>query len=349
MEGVEMSEMQQKIQNHLEKLDRLLANKEHLLVVVHNNPDPDAIASAVALGYLAEKRMGTELSIAFGGTIGRAENREMIRKLKIHMKQINRINFDRYDCIALVDTQPGAANNSFPLQKKVHIVIDHHQKQPYKKVELLLIEPMIGATATLLVELLRASESDVPSDLATAIAYAILTETQNLRRGASRRDIEAYLSVYINANMRTLAEITLPKLPRSYYVILAKTLDRAYVYRNMICAHMGNVTSPETVPEMADFLLRLERMSWSLCSGRFKDKLIISIRSTNPDAHADELIKKLAFDHNTVGGHEMIAGGYISLQEGTNQELMELEIRLSREFSKQLGYDGAHWEYLLEA
>jgi len=342
-----MSEKEHETNKHLENVDSILKNKKHLLVVVHNSPDPDAIASAVALGYLAEKRRGIEVSIAFGGTIGRAENREMIRKLKIHMKQINRINFDKYDCIALVDTQPGAANNSFPQKKKVHMVIDHHPRRSHNKVELEIIEPKIGATATLLIELLGEGEIDIPSDLATALAFAILSETQNLRREATGRDIEAYLSVYINANIRTLAEITLPKLPRSYYVVLAKTLERAFVYRNMICAHIGNVLSPETVSEMADFLLRLERMSWSLCSGRFKDRLIISVRSTNPDAHADELIKSLAIDRNTVGGHEMIAGGYIPLQEGTNQELMELQVQLSREFAKQLGYEGAHWEYLL--
>ena len=155
--------------------------------------------------------------------------------------------------------------------------------------------------------------------------------------------------MYINSNIRTLAEITLPKLPRSYYVILAKTLDRAYVYRNIICAHIGDIQSPEIVSEMADFLLRLERISWCLCSGRFKDRMIISVRSTNPDAHADELIKSLATDPNTVGGHEMIAGGYIPLQEGTNQELMELQVQLSREFAQQLGYGGAHWRSLLSS
>lgn len=344
-----MYQKENEVEETLAIVDKILKNKNHLLIIVHNSPDPDAIASAVALGYLAEERQNIEVSIAFGGTIGRVENREMIRKLKIHMKQINRINFDKYDCIALVDTQPGAANNSFPQKKKAHIVIDHHPRRPTFKVELECIEPKIGATATLLIEWLRASKIDIPSDLATALAYAILSETHNLGRVATRRDIEAYLSVYINSNIRTLAEITLPKLPRSYYILLAKTLDRAYVYRNMICAHIGTIQSPEIVAEMADFLLRLERVSWSLCSGQFKDQLILSVRTTNPDAHADELIKSLATDPNTVGGHEMIAGGYIPLQEGTNQELMELQVRLSREFAQRLGYGGAQWRSLLSS
>jgi nanoRNase/pAp phosphatase (c-di-AMP/oligoRNAs hydrolase) len=343
-----MNESDEKRSKTLESVDRILDGKEHLLVVVHNSPDPDAIASAVALGYLAEKRREIDVSIAFGGSVGRAENREMIRKLKIHMKQINRINFEKYDCIALVDTQPGAANNSFPNDRKAHIVIDHHPRRPHLKAAFDLVEPEIGATSTILIEWLRMSEIEIPADLATALAYAILSETQNLGREASRRDVEAYLSVYIKSNIRILAEITLPKLPRSYYLALAKTLERAYVYRNLIYAHIGDIPASEIVAEMADFLLRHERIGWSMCTGRFKEKLIISIRTMNPDAHADELIKSMVSDSNNVGGHEMIAGGFIPLQEGTNQEVMEIQVKLSREFAEKLGHPKAHWRSLFE-
>jgi len=342
-----MNDKENRIIKLLEAFDRILENKEHLLVVVHNNPDPDAIASAVALGYLAEKRRDIEVSIAFGGTVGRAENQEMIRKLKIQMKQINRINFEKYDCIALVDTQPGAANNSFPEGRKAHIVIDHHPRRPHFKAGIEQIEPEAGATSTMLIEWLKTGNIDIPTDLATALAYAILSETQNLGREATRQDIEAYLYVYIKSNIRTLAEITLPRLPRSYYLALSKTLARAHVYRNLIYAHIGDVPSSEIVAEMADFLLRHERIGWSLCTGRFKEQLIISIRSTNPEARADELVKSIVPDPNTVGGHEMIAGGYIALGDGTNQELMEHQVQLSREFARRLGYERAHWRPLL--
>jgi nanoRNase/pAp phosphatase (c-di-AMP/oligoRNAs hydrolase) len=342
-----MDEKENRIIKLLNEFDMILENKKHLLVVVHNNPDPDAIASAVALGYLAEKRWNIEASIAFGGTVGRAENQEMIRKLKIQMKQINRINFDKYDCIAIVDAQPGSANNSFPEGQRAHIVIDHHPRRLHLKAVIEQIEPEAGSTSTMLIEWLKAGKVDIPSDLATALAYAILSETQNLSREASRRDIEAYLYVYIKSNIRKLAEITLPRLPRFYFSALSKTLASAHVYRNMIYSHIGDILSPEIVAEMADFLLRLERIGWSMCTGRFKEQLIISIRSTNPEARADELVKSIVPDPNTVGGHEMIAGGYIALKDGTNQELMELQVQLSRKFARVLGYEKAHWKHLL--
>jgi nanoRNase/pAp phosphatase (c-di-AMP/oligoRNAs hydrolase) len=47
---------------------------DSLLILTHNNPDPDAIASAVALNFLLANKLGVESHIAYEGIIGRAEN-----------------------------------------------------------------------------------------------------------------------------------------------------------------------------------------------------------------------------------------------------------------------------------
>ena len=44
------------ISEYMEKVDRLMKDANHLLIVVHTNPDPDAIATASALKYLVGKR-----------------------------------------------------------------------------------------------------------------------------------------------------------------------------------------------------------------------------------------------------------------------------------------------------
>ena len=103
---------------NLDEFEKKLSQCRQLLIIVHNNPDPDAIASAEALRFLVENRSGVKVSIAYGGYIGRAENREMVRQLGIRLKQFNRIRLGNYDCIALVDTQPGAGNNSLPATVK---------------------------------------------------------------------------------------------------------------------------------------------------------------------------------------------------------------------------------------
>jgi nanoRNase/pAp phosphatase (c-di-AMP/oligoRNAs hydrolase) len=336
----------------LDELDRLLCGDVRLLVVVHDNPDPDSIAAAAALSYLADKRYGVKAAIAYGGIIGRAENQAMVRKLRLHLKRINRIRFENYTRIAIVDTQPGSANHSLPAGTHCHIVIDHHPRRPNLEADLAWIDPEIGASATLLVEWLEDSRLEIPTHLATALAYAISSETENLGREASRRDIQAYFKVFIRSSMRKLSEIIHPSLPQCYFQAVARTLGRAELSRNLICAHLGEVHVPDIVPEMADFLLRHERIRWSLCTGTFKEELIVSIRSSNPKAKAGNLVRRLFAGRiqsglNKVGGHDMSAGGRIPLKDFREKSLAHLEKGLSRDFSQFLGKASNGWKPLL--
>ncbi len=335
------------IKKELHEIKKVLKGASHLLIIVHNNPDPDAIASAAALAYLVDKKFGLISSIGYGGNIGRAENLEMVRKLNIHMKRMNRISMKKYDRIALVDTQIGAGNHALAEKTTCDIVIDHHPKRGKEKARLEVIKPKIGVSSTILVEWLQYSELEVPPDLATALSYAIASETQSLGRETTQRDIQAYLSVYTRSSMRKLAQIMYPKLNRAYFKTLDKALHNAFIYRHLLYSHLQDVPAAEIVSEMADFLLRLERISWIMCTGRLKDQLIIAVRSSNPNARAGELVKSLVSNSRTVGGHDMIAGGYVQLEKGKKQELMEMEINMTRKFAQQQGYENVEWKSLL--
>jgi len=336
----------------LSELDKVLKGRERLLIVIHDNPDPDAIASSAALSYLAQKRYETKVTIAYGGIIGRAENQAMVRKLKLPMKKIKGLDFRHFHRIAIVDTQPGSANHSLPHEVDCHIVIDHHPLRPHLKTDLALIEPGLGASATLLIEWLEDAHLEIPSNLATALAYAISSETQNLGRETSRRDVQAYFKVFIRSSMRKLAAIIHPTLPRIYFQSMARTLERTQIFQNLICAHMGEVHVPDVVPEMADFLLRYERAHWALCTGVFNKELIISIRSSNPKAKAGNLVRRLFTGQitcglNKVGGHDMAAGGRIALSDFIEKDLGKLENLLSREFAQLMSRKEASWKPLL--
>lgn len=324
-----------------------MGGKEHLLVVIHNNPDPDAIMSGEALRHLVTTRFGVDVSVAYGGYIGRAENRALVRKLGIHLKQFRRIRLAKYDVVACIDTQPGAGNNLLSARSRCNIVIDHHPALSSTrdgKAELVVLEPDLGGTATILVEWLNAADIQIPTDLATGLAYAISSETQNMGRETTRADIDAYLSVYVRASLPKLSQIMLPKLPRSYFVEIARALRHARVYRNLICSHLKEVDAIEVVAEMADFLVRHERISWSLCTGRFDDKLILSLRSTNESAQAHKVIRQLVGSETMAGGHGMTAGGYVPL-EGDGDAM---ETRFEAGFAELMGYDTADWKPLLE-
>src|SRR5690349_2245202 len=82
-----------------------------LLVLTHDYPDPDSIASAAALKFIAETVFKIRCDIAYGGVIGRTENREMVSRLKVPIRPLKKTEMARARNVALVDTQPAFRNN----------------------------------------------------------------------------------------------------------------------------------------------------------------------------------------------------------------------------------------------
>ncbi|HEQ72153.1 MAG TPA: phosphoesterase [Spirochaetia bacterium] len=335
-------------QDIIKGFDALFTDDNHLLIVIHNNPDPDAIAAASALKFLVEQRYRAEASITYGGGIGRAENRVMAKKLKIKMKQLARIKISKYDRIAFIDTQPGAANHSLPPGRDVHIIIDHHPRRRDTRANVVVIRPEIGATASILTQILRSCGLELTSVLATALSYAISSETQNMKREASRVDLDAYLWVYMKSNMRALGEIIHPKLHHSHFETLLKALHNALLFRNLICLHLGEIPQPEIVSEMADYFLRRERIGAVFATGRFKDSLIVSLRSANAKYNAGKLIKRIVNNTITVGGHDQVAGGFVPIIKMRKEEVAQLEEKLSASFARSMGYETFEWKKMME-
>lgn len=95
----------------LDQLLQLLADAAHVLILPHNDPDPDAIASALGLRYLLSQRLGLEAQVAYQGIIGRAENKTLVRYLGRPLRQLAEADLRRATHLILVDTQPGTGNN----------------------------------------------------------------------------------------------------------------------------------------------------------------------------------------------------------------------------------------------
>src|SRR5438445_8247453 len=96
------------------------------LVLTHDNPDPDSLASAMGLAHLLERRTGLEATVGYGGIVGRAENRAMLRVLDVPAVPVARLEVEEFDLLALVDTQPDVGNHSLPPRYLPDIVVDHH-------------------------------------------------------------------------------------------------------------------------------------------------------------------------------------------------------------------------------
>lgn len=329
----------EEIRQSLERMEEALKGVRRLIVLTHDNPDPDCVSSAITLAYIAKNKFKIPAVVKYSGMVGRAENRAMIRVLGLRMAPIADADFKRAGTgFALVDMQPGTGNSSFPGNRKAAIVIDHHPMRDTTKAEFADVRTGYGATATILTEYLLESGLEIPSKIATALSYGISSETQNLGREASPNDIEAYLALFPLSNKKFLASIEHPRLSRDYFITLNRALHHTFIYKNAVATTLGEISNPDFVPFIADFMLRLERMTWSICLGRFKDRIVVSIRTTNVKGEAGRFLRRLIGKRGTAGGHGMIAGGQVVCATMEHDRCVAIEDDLVRDFLKKLGY-----------
>ena len=168
-----------------------------------------------------------------------------------------------------------------------------------------------GATSTILTEYLRESRLDVDHKIATALFYGITAETQDLGREATPADIEAAHFLYPHANKRRLAKIENARVPREYFRVFREAIDKAVLYGDRaVISVLGDVQYPDMVAEVADFLLRLDQVDWAAAIGTFEGCLHCSIRTTERDVNAGEILQRV-LGSKLAGGHDQIAGGRI--------------------------------------
>lgn len=322
---------------HARRLVKLLREKgkslSPLTILTHDHPDPDALASAWALAHLAQNLGKIRTRIVYGGVIGRAENRAMAEKLDVPARPLRKGELAGIPHLALVDTQPPFKNNRCPPRRIPDLIVDHHPRHPDTQADLVLIDEGVGATTTVLVEALQAAGLRVPRRLATGIVYGIGSETQNLGRDTTPRDLAAYQEYFPKANMSALWRISYPQRSEDFFRTLARGTRNAFVCGRVVGTHLGPVETPDRVAQLADMMLTLEGMRWSVVTARYNGRLHVSLRANDPAAEAGRLLKRLLGGGNRGGGHAMIAGG--SVEVGANPSELawrEAEDKVTKDF-----------------
>jgi nanoRNase/pAp phosphatase (c-di-AMP/oligoRNAs hydrolase) len=317
-----------------------------LVILPHDNPDPDALASAAAIKYLAATLLRKEAHIALGGIVGRAENRAMLTYLTITLVPVSEVCFGGDTRVVLVDTQPGRPNNSLPERVVPAAVIDHHPAYDrYEGVGFLDLREQYGATSTIVTEYLRDSKLAPEPKIATALFYGIAAETQDLGREATAADIEASHFLYPYTNKRRLAKIENARVPREYFRGFREGIERAVLYDRVVVSVLGEIQYPDMVAEVADFLLRLEQVEWAAALGIFGSCLHCSIRTTDREVNAGDLLQRV-LGSKSAGGHDMIAGGRIHVGENPAERERAVDAVRAR-LLRALGVDAARGEPLV--
>ncbi len=292
-----------------------------MLIQTHDNPDPDCLGSAVALRHLVARYAGIPADVVHGGTVGRSENRAMLRLLRIRPLRAAHVDYSRYDLVCVVDTQPVTGYASLPEGQTVHVVFDHHPLRAEIPGALLVeVDEGAGSTCTLVGEMMLANGVPVGQEVATALAFGIKAETLDLGRETSSRDEAVYTALYPLANRRLLARIERESAPPAYFREFSRALRSARVHDHVVVSDVGEIGGPDIVPEAADFLLRLQGMRWSCVMGTVGDRLHVSLRAASARQRAGSRLRRVLRGMGSAGGHGSMAGGQIPLTGMTPEE-----------------------------
>ncbi len=338
------SETQQK----LESLINVVRDEERVLILMHDNPDPDSIASAIGLQYLLGNLAAKPSVIGYSGIVGRAQNRAMLKHLGIKLCSMSRISLEDYPCVALVDTQPGTGNNVLPAVIRPTIVFDHHPFRPAsRKVPYRAIKPKYNVTASIITEYLIASKLEFDSYLATALFYAIKSETEGLSREVGKVEARLRLFLYPHVDQKLLANIENARVSRDYFKVIHSALEHCLIYNDVVIADIPSVSSPDIVAEVADLLMRLERISWGFSLAAYDGDIVMSARTTDRSKDAGTLIRAAVGDWGAAGGHEMMAGAKINVKDKSQAKKRAIVRRLIQRLLELTGNQSARGEKLI--
>lgn len=307
-----------------------------LNILTHDNPDPDALASGAALAALLNA-WGIKTCLFYSGLIARAENKAMLDLLIPYWTPLQSYSeLPAAAGLALVDTQPGAGNNSLPDGIIPKIVIDHHSPvaSGLEGVEFIDIRTEIGATSSMVYQYLEAAGVEVESKLATAIFYGIKTDTRGLSRGSSEVDQEVYLKLLRKIDHRKLSQVEQAGLPRQYFQAINHGLESTVLFGRVVVAYLRTLHRPDFVAEMADLLIRMEGIRAALVMGSHTNMFYVSLRTAPYEQDAGLLIQKVIAPYGKAGGHGVVAGGQVQL-EGKNVD--EVARSVQQEFLSLMG------------
>jgi nanoRNase/pAp phosphatase (c-di-AMP/oligoRNAs hydrolase) len=320
-------------QRRLARLRKAIGHARRVLVLTHDNPDPDALSSAWALrALLRHGAPRRTVEIAYGGLIGRPENRAMVKQLAIPLLAIERLALDRYDGFALVDSQPETGNNSLPVERTPDIVIDHHPlREETRAAKFHDVRPRYGATATILGEYLDAAGARIDRALATALFFGVKSETLDLSRETTPKDVAFYRRLIDRVDRALLSRIEHAPLSPNYLDWLRTAIDATERHGKLAIATVGALDYPDRVAEFADIAIRLGGIEWVVVVGRFEEALYLSVRTTRQRG-AGQMVRKIVGELGKAGGHGSMAGGKVPIAGGRTAGYLELELaRRARE------------------
>jgi nanoRNase/pAp phosphatase (c-di-AMP/oligoRNAs hydrolase) len=289
------------------KLKTMVRENDTLAVLIYGSPDPDAVASAMALREILNqtKPLAKCVFVATEPVI-RYQNAEFIREMKVEIEMLDKIDLREFRLIAIVDAQPTFFGEALG-ELKPQIVLDHHPCKSTWHASLADVRPSYGALSTIMTEYLLAARVRIPKRLYTALLYGIRSDTVNFERDVSLEDIGAYYLTFSRANRQLIRRIELNQIPERFLKYFDYACQRKRRYRDRVIVFLGTVESPDACVQVADFFLRVINVFYVIIAGIVKERLVIIFRGDGYRQDCGAIARKSFGIFGTAGGHRSAA------------------------------------------
>lgn len=314
----------------LRRFMALFAGEDHVLIPI--NADPDAIASAMAVKRLLWRKVAS-VTISNINQIERPDNLTMIRLIGVSLLPWEQIDPAGYTQVVMVDSQPDHHERFGGLNPIA--VIDHHPVGTPLRVPYMDIRPAYGATASMMVEYLRAARITPSTKLASGLYYAIKTDTSNFERQTLVEDLNAFQFVFRHSNIALARRIESAEMRLDFLKYFKRALDILRIRSGRAFVHLDAVNNPDVCVQIADFLMRIDSVSWSIVSAVCKQKLVVILRNDGIRKNAGRLAQQAFQRLGSAGGHKSAARAEVSL-EALDAAVVANAARLARWVTVQI-------------
>jgi nanoRNase/pAp phosphatase (c-di-AMP/oligoRNAs hydrolase) len=311
------------------RLDRLVEllkqAPDEVFLQPHNVPDPDAIASCAGLKALLALR-GVTTAIVYDRDIEKVDSLKMLELFGVEMRLAKDVaTLGEEDWGVLVDGQKGGGNLTDLATDEV-ACIDHHEYRGNQGYRFEDVRTTVGACSTIIAEYWFENGYEPPRQIATALLFGIMKDTDGMTRGVSDLDIEMFYRLFHFADVSLIKRLNGSQLKMSDIESYAEAFRGVEVYGNI---GFMRLDSPDDslLGAAGDIILSLDTVDVVVSWSHRPNGIKLSVRSEDPKVKANVLVRGIVEGMGFGGGHDHMAGGFIPADRLFHDRSFETYVR----------------------
>ncbi|MFC6835515.1 DHH family phosphoesterase [Halomarina ordinaria] len=297
---------------HAQQLVEAFDGAGSVLVVCHANPDPDCIASALALETIAHSAGVETVRLVYTEDLSHQENRAFVNLLDVDLREAKGVSPEGFDRVALVGHTDPTAFEDRGLGT-VDVVVDHRPCEGVPEGAFVDCRTGYATTAAILVEYLRDLSVEPSERLASALLFALHRERLDHVRNPTANEYAAGAYVRPYADVELVEEMYGAAFSPTTLDAIGEAIRNREVRGSVLVTSAGITPETDALPQAARYLLNLEGVRTVLVFGIVENDIRMSIRSTDPRVNAGAVLEHAFDDVGSAGGYRDMGEGEIPL------------------------------------